>query len=221
MGARWIPLTKGKFALVDEDLYDELSQYNWHYGNGYAVCAARGEKRRGGAAIKLHRVVVGARRGDIVDHINFDTLDCRRVNLRKTRSWQASNAHRRKHVGDGSRNIRSKYKGVCRPADYAKWIALITIDDKTIRLGTFATEEEAARAYDDAAAKHFGEYAHLNFPRQRCPSCSPLHSSEAGIAGFFRQRSIQKSVCAVCGGTRRVSVEVAARYLAALRDFGG
>lgn len=161
-GARWIPLARGKFVLVDEDMYDELNAYVWHHERGYAVRSEPG--RKGGAAVKLHRVVVRATsRNEIVDHCNLNTLDCRRQNLRKTTSWHRSNAHRRKHVSS-VRNLRSKYKGVCQPADYNKWIAMITINNKTIRLGTFVTEIEAARAYDAAAREHFGEYAVLNFP---------------------------------------------------------
>lgn len=108
-----------------------------------------------------------AKEDEQVDHRDRNTLDCRRQNLRFATS-AGNNRNRGKHVSN-VRRFASQYKGVCKPADYNKWIALITINDRTIRLGTFVTEEEAARAYDVAAKKHFGAFACLNFPDDDLP----------------------------------------------------
>jgi hypothetical protein len=62
--------------------------------------------------------------------------------------------------------MSSKYKGVCRQTKNSKWLALITLNDRTVRIGAFSTEVEAAHAYDVAARKNFGEFACLNFPRK-------------------------------------------------------
>jgi hypothetical protein len=163
-GARWIPLTKGKCVLVDADVFDELSPYNWYlnnHGDGYAA------RRTRDGIVYLHRVVVRAGPSEQVDHRDLNTLDCRRQNLRIATDQQ-NNANRRKHAGP-NRETSSKYKGVNQPADYNKWIACITVNDKTLRVGTFKKEIDAARAYDAAARKYFGEFAFLNFPGD--PSC--------------------------------------------------
>jgi hypothetical protein len=163
-GARWLPLTAGKFALVDADVYDELRVNGpWYFhkevkaslDGGYAGKRVKGQK-----LIYMHRVIMKAEEGQIVDHKSRHTLDNRRNNLRVADGRQ-SNANRGKHR---RANTRSKYKGVYRPSGCVnRWAALITVDNRGIRLGNFNTEIEAARAYDAAAKKHFGQFAALNF----------------------------------------------------------
>lgn len=152
-GARWIPLGGGGFALVDADRFEELNAEFWYKSKwGYVV------RFDGQRVIWLHRVILGITEGD-VDHINNDRADCRRANLRPaTRSQNLMN--KRKEAGRSSR-----YKGVCFVTRRDRWLMQISEDNRRIASRCFKTEEEAAYAYDEAARRHFGEFARLNFPR--------------------------------------------------------
>ena len=165
-GARWVALTKGKFALVDENDFAGVSRWNWcavhtrsKTGDFYAWYAFRGRapSDAGGkkAPVSMHRYLLGEPAED-VDHRNRDGLDNRRENLRKATSaqngWNSS-----KRVGS------SAFKGVFWSV--GKWEARIREHPKSIYLGRFDTEEDAARAYDEAARRLHGEFARVNFPR--------------------------------------------------------
>lgn len=75
-----IPLTKGKSAIVDDDLYWSLSQIKWHYSGGYAVYFEK--KTRPRKAVRMHRLINNTPEGMDTDHINGNKLDNRRANLR-------------------------------------------------------------------------------------------------------------------------------------------
>lgn len=155
---RKIPLTQGRVALVDNADYDFLVQWKWCYDTGYA-------QRMGadGRKIRMHRIVLNAPVGQQVDHINGVKLDNRRCNLRLCNA--ANNARNRSAWL--TTTTASQYKGVTRRADKnytCPWVARISIDYERIYLGSFATELEAAQAYDRAAREHHGEFARLNLP---------------------------------------------------------
>lgn len=109
-----------------------------------------------GASTYLHRLILAD--AAIVDHINGNGLDNRRINLRSCTRAQNSRNMRAPLLGS------SRYKGVRQFA--GKWRASIRLSGTRIHLGTFATEEEAALAYDAVAAEHYGDFAFLNFPRE-------------------------------------------------------
>ncbi len=111
--------------------------------------------RSGGQGYQyLHRLLVP--NCPTVDHINGNGLDNRRANLRPaTKAQQTMNRRRR------SDNQTSRFKGV-RHLPSQKWSARITLRGQEISLGTFLSEEEAARAYNEAACRYFGEFALLN-----------------------------------------------------------
>ncbi len=106
----------------------------------------------------MHRVIMQARPGKFIDHINHNGLDNRIANLRHA-SRTENNWNARKRKGKYS----SKYKGVCWFKVKKKWQARIQVNGKGIFLGIFTNEMDAARAYDKAARKYYGEFAYLNF----------------------------------------------------------
>lgn len=154
---RKIPLTQGKYAIVDPEDYEELAKYKWFaVNNDGRFYAVRSRKNRN---VKMHRVIIGAREDEIVDHINGNGLDNRNANVRFATSEQNS-WNQRKQRSKSS----SKYKGVSWEKKRKEWRARITLKGRLIHLGRFETEEGAARAYDAKAKELFGEFAWLNFP---------------------------------------------------------
>lgn len=159
---RLIPLSQqDKFAIVDADDYVWLMRWKWQYrcNKWGKECAARPSNvGRQTSTVYMHRLITSAPKHTDVDHKNNDGLDNRRENLRICTHQQNMQNQKPKA------NTSSKYKGVWWDKRRAKWGACIGIDGKTVHLGGFINEEDAARAYDEAAVIHFGEYAKLNFP---------------------------------------------------------
>ena len=151
-----IPLTQGYVTLVDDADFEWLSKYKWcaHkvHSSVYAVSS-------GYPQLSMHRLITQAPRDKEVDHINGDGLDNQRCNLRIV-TRQQNLCNRFKKIGLGT----SQYKGVWFNSKLkAKpWIAVIKVKNERMFLGTFATEEEAARAYDAASLKYHGEFGRRN-----------------------------------------------------------
>jgi len=155
-----IPLTQGQFAIVDACDYEWLSQWKWHFSQGYAARHVyqpkSGVKRHN---VMMHRAINQTPDGLDTDHINGDKLNNRRCNLRScTKQQNQFNASPRTKG-------KSKYKGVylltCHKK-YQYWIARININGKRKHLGCFKMELDAALAYNEAAIKYYGEFARLN-----------------------------------------------------------
>lgn len=159
-GITLVFLTKGRVALIDSADAERVLAHKW--STGVKNCAQRslpkvkGQPRQ---TVLLHRFILGdVPKGVDVDHINGNRLDNRRCNLRKaTRSQNAINRVRR-----DPRNT-SGYRGVTFNKPWGKWVAKIGHTTGRQHLGGFQTAEEAARAYDEAALRLFGEFAQTNF----------------------------------------------------------
>jgi hypothetical protein len=164
---RRIPLTQGRCAIVDPADYYRQVRHKWHTAKGtrtvYAVrqiCLGKGKTK----AVHMHREIIDAPAGMYVDHINQNGLDNRRANLRLATRFQ--NARNRPKT---NRATSSKYKGVTYRPKQDKWTATIFANGRSVHLGHFKTEIEAARAYDNAAREHYGRFAALNFAQHAPP----------------------------------------------------
>ena len=155
-GARWIALNRG-FALVDADRFEELNAFVWTAKGRKDNYAHRCVDR---SQIQLHHAVLSEVPSDVqIDHINRNGLDCRRSNLRV-----ADNSLNHANVDKNNGSYTSRYKGVHWRRDRNRWSAEIKVRYKSIKLGRYETEVEAAVAYDAAAIHYFGEFAKTNFP---------------------------------------------------------
>lgn len=157
---REIPLTRGYVAIVDDEDYERVAARKWRVVVGrWHVRAHRTQKVRGQKfAVIMARFIMDAPPGTEVDHVNGDTLDNRRCNLRVCSSSQ--NKYNRAATVANT----SGFKGVSFHKSRGKWQAGIKRDKEKHWLGYFQSAEEAARAYDAAALRLHGEFAHLNFP---------------------------------------------------------
>jgi AP2 domain/HNH endonuclease len=160
VSTHYINLTRGQVALVDEKDYEWLSSFKW-----YAWFSPRTKgfyARRSiypSTGASMHRVILDANPGQIVDHINRNTLDNRRANLRFATISQ-SNQNTRVLT---TRN-KSGFRGVSLVRATKKWRVVISLNGRNIDLGRFACIKDAALAYDTAARKLYGDFAQLNFP---------------------------------------------------------
>lgn len=145
---------KGTQVLVDDDIYETYKDSG--------LCLGATKKyvmlRKHGKTMYLHRLIMGAtKRTEIVDHINGNIYDNRRENLRiGNKSTNGSNLrHLPIHNTSG-------FKGVAFDKVNNKWRAQIQVNGKSIKIGRFKDKIDAAKAYDEAAIKYFGEFACTN-----------------------------------------------------------
>lgn len=147
LGCSFVMLPRGQFALVDNADVGIVAPYPWRLAaNGYAIV------RRG---VYMHRLILGLSARQIADHANLNKLDNRRQNLRLCNfSQNICNRPRRRD------NKASVFKGVSRCRE--KFVAKSTFMGRQYYLGIFASEVDAARAYDEWALQMFGEFARTN-----------------------------------------------------------
>lgn len=154
-----ISLTQGAVAYVDDEDYDRISAKSWAIhpqGAGYAVRKGNrnfGEPR----TVEMHREILYAPRETIIDHINGNSLDNRKCNLRYCDTQKNAFNRKKPRV-----ECTSRHKGVLRRKGAPSWTARIKYCDRHIELGTFSTEEIAAAAYNLAAAVFFGDFRREN-----------------------------------------------------------
>jgi len=158
-----IPLTRGKSAIVDDKDYDYLMQWKWHaYWNpsSKSFYANRMSSRNPGprGIIRMHRVIMNCPDGMYIDHINKNTLDNRKENLRIcTKSQNAANSKLRVDNSSG-------YKGVGYNKKNRSYSARVRFNGIYHRVHGCKSEIEAALAYDQMASELFGDFARINFP---------------------------------------------------------
>jgi hypothetical protein len=145
-----------RYVMVDAEDYPKLAKYNWllarNRGNKcYAICFENRE------ILHMHRMIMDAPKGMLVDHRDRNGLNNTKRNLRL--ATHSQNCCNRIHPGNRS----SQYRGVGRYKDKRKYRASICVKGKKTHLGYFESEEDAARAYDKAAKELHGEFAVLNF----------------------------------------------------------
>ena len=158
-----IPLTQGKFALVDDEDFERVSQFKWHANRRiykknntqytfYASTIIYKNNKR--LYLRMHQFIMGVQNGYEADHKDGNGLNNQKSNLRRATHSQ-NLANQKKSRG------KSKYKGV-HQCERGRWRACITYNNKNIKLGRFDTEIEAARAYNIKAEELFGEFACIN-----------------------------------------------------------
>lgn len=143
---KYAPVT----VFYDECDHELISKHKWHISRGYAM------SRKVGYGVLMHRLILGAKDGEHVDHINHNRADNRRENIRVC--TRAENQKNRTPFGF------SKYLGVFPVKNSIKFSAHIRANGLKKYLGTFDTEKDAALAYDRAARFFHGEFANPNFP---------------------------------------------------------
>jgi hypothetical protein len=169
---RYIPLTKGQYAIIETEFYERIMQREWtingteRYGF-YAVSFLPKSERVGSETLLyMHRLIMGLAPDDPreVDHVLHNTLDNRRFvdgkeNLRiATREENQHNRVRNKNNTSGYKGVRYyEYPGQGR----GRWLARIMVNGKHKHLGYFDTAEEAYAAYCEAAKLYHGKFACL------------------------------------------------------------
>ncbi len=149
-----IPLTKGKFAIVDAEDYDFLMQWKWCFSRRYAASWGGKENPQ---MMAMHRVINKTPHGLYTDHINGNGLDNRKENLRTATPSQ--------NLINSPASGISKYKGVSWHKRDKKWQVFIQKNGQRSFVGNYRNEELASLAYNAAAIKIHGEFARLNQPK--------------------------------------------------------
>ena len=160
-----IPLTQGKFALVDDEDFEYLNQWKWfahiNRRKSKTIYAMRhtytpGTQKR--SAIYMHRLLLRAKKGQICDHKNGNGLDNRKLNLRfcslSESSWNKVKFSSKKLDAMKGVTIVKDRNGIP-----SYWIARITVNKNRIYLGTFRTKRLAEKAMKIALKKYHGEFA--------------------------------------------------------------
>lgn len=165
-----IQLTQGKVAIVDDEDYKYLNQFKWHFSErkkgGQSFAGRQPSRKLPGPrrTIVMHREIMDAQKGMQVDHINHNTLDNRKCNLRLCNNQENL---RNKRINQNKN--KSGFKGVSWYKPSSKWRAEIMVSKKNIYIGYFKNPIEAALAYDEKARELFGEFAYTNFGMPNSP----------------------------------------------------
>lgn len=149
-----IKLTQGKFALVDDDMFEKLSKYKWH---ALKRCNTFYANKRGknNSKIQMHRVVLNTPDDMETDHKDGNGLNNQRSNLRVCS--HSENCRNKKKP----KNNTTGYKGLSWCERNKKWLVRICVNKKRIYLGHFKTKKSAYKAYCEASIKFHGKFARI------------------------------------------------------------
>lgn len=160
MTASYIPVSQGKYTtIVDSDLFDFLSQWNWRLISGYASRSQKYRDENGKMkkkTIRMHSVINKTPQGMVTDHINGDKLDNRTSNLRSATRQQ--NQWNRKP----GKNSITGIKGVSWCSQTNKWRVCITVNKSRKTIGFHNCIGKAINHYNEFAKEYHGEFARLN-----------------------------------------------------------
>lgn len=146
-----IQLTQNKIALINDEDFVLVSKYNWYYNSGYAKAYHNGKR------IRMHRLILGARKGQVVDHRNKIGTDNQRSNIRLcTVKENNRNTTLRKDNTSG-------YKGVSLDKTTGHWKPIVYVNGKPKTVGQFKDKHHAALAYDMWTIFFHKEFASTNF----------------------------------------------------------
>jgi len=161
-----IKLNNGLYATVDVEDYEFLLDFSEIVGTPWKVLTSHFSNKAVVTANNnlMHRILIKAKAGTCVTHINGDGLDNRKINLK----WSCNRSYSKATQKGIMRNNRSGFRGVSNngPSYKKKWRAELSYEGVRYRLGYFYKKEEAARAYDAKAYELMGEAAYLNFPHK-------------------------------------------------------
>lgn len=149
-----IPLTQGYIALVDDEDFEHLSKFKW----GITISKNHVYAQRQIEPRLMHRLLMNAPKGVLIDHKDTNSLNNQKHNLRfanKFQNGQNRPANYSSLIG---------YKGVTWNKKERVFNVKIGVENKRVHLGSFTDVVLAAKAYDEAAKKYHGEFAYLNFP---------------------------------------------------------
>lgn len=152
-----IQTPQGKVIIIDDEDFEIIKRHKWNAVVSHKKWYAYTVKT---PQISMHRLIMKAKPGQIVDHINGNGLDNRKENLRFCTI--AENNRNRGLV----RTNTTGFQGVHFDKVRGKFVASIRQNNKTKYLGTFDCPFKAARAYDAAAKELHGEFANLNFKQE-------------------------------------------------------
>jgi len=156
-----ISLRSTKGAISGEVIFDDddillLFNYRWHIARRSRNVAYAMARDHGCKAVYMHQLILPAPKGMMVDHINGNGLDNRRCNLRLCVKVE-NQRNQRPRFGKRFKGVHFNTRLISKP-----WSASIRVKYKTLHLGYFATEIEAAKAYNAAAKKYFKQFAYFN-----------------------------------------------------------
>jgi len=150
-----------KHVFIDGEDFDKIKNHTWCIkrkigSNSYFIATTNIRGRNGQYSIRMQDLLIDKKEGMFIDHINRNPLDNRKENLRLCTPGQ-------NRMNSGKKiNSKSQYKGVSFNKREKKYKSSITVNKKRIFLGYFKSEKAAAKAYNEAALRHHGDFACLN-----------------------------------------------------------